>query len=258
MCDGSRVVAKSTLQPENFVVYERTQKKSMNTNIDQSIQISESIVESSIANPNFPFLISFPRTGSHWLRMIMELYFEKPSLVRAFYYKYATSFTCYHRHDKKLLIERENVIYLYRNPAATIYSQMNYYGEDLTSIDRVKFWANMYGNHLQKWLVDETFTVNKTVLTYEALRNNMEKEFAKVCTHFATSINKEKLARAVSKVTREEVKSKTAHDPQVINDSDRYQLNKKSFIAGNTSFICNEITSSYNGLGKFLLKGDEG
>jgi len=44
------------------------------------------ILDHFLKNADFPWLISFPRTGSHWLRMIMELYFEKPSLRRVFFY----------------------------------------------------------------------------------------------------------------------------------------------------------------------------
>ena len=66
-----------------------------NTN-SNSYRVNQKIVNKFISDPDFPFLVSFSRTGSHWLRNIMELYFEKPSLVRAFYYKNAKDFTCYH------------------------------------------------------------------------------------------------------------------------------------------------------------------
>ena len=70
-----------------------------------------------LSDPDFPFLISFPRTGSHWLRMLMELYFEQPSLVRVFYYKDNDNYLCYHHHDEDLkLVDKKNVIYLYRDP----------------------------------------------------------------------------------------------------------------------------------------------
>ena len=45
-------------------------------------------------DPEFPFLVSYSRTGSHWLRMIMELYFEKPILVRIFYFIKKRNFLC--------------------------------------------------------------------------------------------------------------------------------------------------------------------
>jgi hypothetical protein len=95
-----------------------------------SLQIDEpSIIEAFIENPDSPFLVSFPRTGSHWLRLIMELYFGRPSLVRVFYYPERTDYLTLHTHDIDLDIERRNVIYLYRDPVDTVYSQLNYYKE---------------------------------------------------------------------------------------------------------------------------------
>ena len=100
-------------------------------NPDGSVSVDDpEVIKSFTDNPDFPYLVSFSRTGSHWLRMIMELYFEKPSLVRAFYFKDANDFTCYHTHDMDLELRRENVIYLYRNPVETVYSQLCYYKED--------------------------------------------------------------------------------------------------------------------------------
>ena len=37
---------------------------------------NQDLINEYINKPDFTFLISFPRTGSHWLRNIMELYFE--------------------------------------------------------------------------------------------------------------------------------------------------------------------------------------
>jgi hypothetical protein len=54
-------------------------------NPDGSVSIDDPAVTKSFTdNPDFPYLVSYSRTGSHWLRMIMELYFEKLSLVRVF------------------------------------------------------------------------------------------------------------------------------------------------------------------------------
>ena len=46
--------------------------------------INKQNVDLAYEDITFPFLVSFPRTGSHWLRMLMELYFDKPSLTRSF------------------------------------------------------------------------------------------------------------------------------------------------------------------------------
>ena len=92
-----------------------------------SMQISDqTIIDKFIANPDNTFLVSFPRTGSHWLRMLTELYFGRPSLVRVFYYSERQDFLMLHAHDLELDVERLRVIYLYRHPVETIFSQLYY------------------------------------------------------------------------------------------------------------------------------------
>ena len=95
---------------------------------------SPEVLEAFTSNPESTFLVSFPRTGSHWLRLLMELYFERPSLVRVFYYPERTDYLTYHTHDLSLDVQHPRVIYLYREPVATIYSQMQYHGEDLADL----------------------------------------------------------------------------------------------------------------------------
>lgn len=197
-----------------------------------SIQIIDpAVIDKHISDPEFPYLISFPRTGSHWLRMIMELYLKTPSLVRIFYFKESMHFTCYHRHDIDLSIVRKNVLYLYRHPVDTVYSQMNYYHEDPSDAARVRHWATLYGRHLQKWLIEETFTTKKTILTYEEMKNDLTAAFTKVCTHFCAAFDKGRLAEAAKIVTREEVKKKTLHDPQVVNLTKEYARVKENFVS---------------------------
>lgn len=219
-----------------------------------SIQVNKRVVEEFITNPDFPFLISFPRTGSHWLRMIMELYFETPSLVRIFYYKDAADFTCYHRHDEELDIKRKNVIYLYRHPVDTIYSQLNYYKENGDDRKRIEYWANLYGRHLAKWLLEEKFTSKKTIITYEGMKKDMIKEFKKICGHFSAPFNREKLMPALKKVTKAEIKRKTIHDKQVINLSGSYQLGRKKFKENHSLFIMDHIYYVNKELKRYLTK----
>ncbi len=198
-------------------------------NTSTSVNVPTDIVDNFIANPDFTYLISFPRSGSHWLRMLMELYFEKPSLVRIFYYKDAERFTCYHRHDEDLSIHRSNVIYLYRDPVDTIYSQLNYYNENMCDNERINYWAILLGKHFNKWLIQETFTRRKTIITYEGMMKDMETEFRKVVDHFSESFDAAKLQEKVKLVTKKEVKDKTSHDPQVMNLTDDYSLKRNEF-----------------------------
>ena len=59
-------------------------------------------------------------------------------------------------------IYRKNVIYLYRDPIPTIYSQMMYEKEDMNDIKRIRHWTLLYGRHLQKWLIEEKVSRVKT------------------------------------------------------------------------------------------------
>lgn len=199
-------------------------------NPDGSISVDDpGVISSFTSNSDFPFLVSFSRTGSHWLRMVMELYFEKPALVRIFYFKDANDFTCYHTHDMDLELERKNVIYLYRDPVETVYSQLRYYKEDTSDQSRRSHWVDLYARHLSKWLIEERFTEKKTVLTYEGMKSNMAVEFEKLCLHLQEQFDAEKLLSVQEQISKEELKKKTAHDKQVVNLSGEYNNARAEF-----------------------------
>ena len=132
------------------------------------------VIDKFTADSKNTFLVSFPRTGSHWLRMLMELYFQRPSLTLVFFLHENRYYLSLHTHDLSLDLIRENVIYLYRSPVDTIYSQLIYNEESFTRTESVIYWAQSYARHLQKWLIQDNFTLKKTVVSYEELRQNPE------------------------------------------------------------------------------------
>lgn len=195
-----------------------------------SVRAEAAIEKDYVANLQNPFLVSFPRTGSHWLRMLCELYFERPTLVRMFYYPEKTNYLFLHRHDVELDVERENVIYLYREPVMTIYSQLNYHDENPDDADRIRYWAEVYGQHLNKWLIDETFTKKKTILTYEAMRQDLPSVIQKVAVHLGEPFDAQRLEQVAAQVTKEEVKRKTEqHDGHVVQLDRKYQQTGEVF-----------------------------
>ena len=187
------------------------------------------VVRAFVANPEHTFIVSFPRTGSHWLRMLMELYFERPSLRRVFYYPERTDYLAYHTHDLDLDVERWDVIYLYRDPVNTVFSQLAYQEEPLDDAERIAYWADLYGQHLDKWLHKERFARHKTILTYAGLRDNLPGEFAKVTAHFSQTLDAHKLEQAAAQVSKAEVKRKTEHDPHVIQLQQQYAEQRQRF-----------------------------
>lgn len=172
----------------------------------------------------------------------MELYFEKPSLMRFFYYKDARDFTCYHRHDVELSIEGcRSVIYLYRNPRDTVYSLVRYHRENARNITRVRYWAQLYGKHLSKWLFDETFTTRKTAITYEGMKSDMHSTFKKVCEHFDYRFDHDKLDNILPQISKEILKDKSSDDPQVINVTAAYEKKRKLFRERFSSVIYDSV-----------------
>lgn len=200
------------------------------------------LISSFLANPDFPWLISFPRTGSHWLRMIMELYFKKPSLVRIFFYKDSNDFTCFHRHDIDLIFNGcRNVIYLYRNPVDTIFSQIKYDDKDIYDLSLVRYWCQLYGKHLSKWLIEETFTKQKTIISYEELKENIHRAFEKVCKHFEYPFNPQKLDMVLPMISKNTLKDKTEEEPNIVNLTTSYENDRDIFREKYSSTIYENV-----------------
>jgi hypothetical protein len=187
------------------------------------------VIEQFISNPANTLMVSFPRTGSHWLRMLMELYFKRPTLKLVFYYPEVTNYLAYHTHDNLLDMEHPTVLYLYRDPVDTVYSQLSFYKESLNSMERIAYWSDLYGGHLDKWLHQERFTSKKTVLRYEGLKKDMFAEFEKVTTHFGASFDAQKLEQAAAQTSKAEIQRKTPHDTRVINLQAGYDLSREEF-----------------------------
>jgi len=205
-------------------------KSKLSRTKSRSVAVTDQgIIKKFTDDPDFPFLVSFPRTGSHWLRMIMELYFERPSLVRIFYYPDRKNYLCLHTHDLNLDVFRKNVIYLYRDPIPTIYSQMKYENENLNDIAKIKYWADLYKQHLKKWLIDEIVSQKKVILRYENMLKDFENEFLKLVLFFGQTLNPKKLAEVRARIDKREVKKKTTHDKQVVQLSAAYSIDRDKF-----------------------------
>lgn len=132
------------------------------------------VPEDQTIPPGLPLLMSFPRTGSHWLRMTLELYFDRPMLTRHFFEHESRRMLLWHDHDKPLsLVPDGPVIYLYRNPVDVVFSELTYHHAQRAvdaPIDEVIRVAQHYRAHLRRWLLpvglDRTPDV---VLAYEWL-----------------------------------------------------------------------------------------
>lgn len=177
----------------------------------------EDVVDAYRRDPDFPYLVSWPRTGSHWLRAVMELTFGMPALVRAIYYPDARTFSCIHAHDLDLDLVRRRVIYLHRDPVDTVYSAARYWRIDHNNHHAVQALAVRYGLHRKKWLDDEEFTTEKAVLTYGQLRDDPVTALSVVGDIIGRPADPAKVRAAVAQATKPEVASRTRYDKSIVS-----------------------------------------
>jgi hypothetical protein len=142
-----------------------------------------------------------------------------------------------HTHDLELDVVRSDVIYLYRDPVDTVYSQLRYHREDSTNGARIAYWSDLYGRHLDKWLHEESFTERKTVVTYEGLKADIVGEFSKLCKHFGVTLDAERLQVVAEHVTKKRVKEKTDHDEQVVDLAEDHNVRRSRFRVDQSDYV---------------------
>lgn len=179
-------------------------------------------IEPYLLNPDNTIMVSFPRCGCHWVRMLMELYFERPTLPAVFYYfdfepNDELNYVCYYTHDIKLNIKGpKSIIYFYRDPVDVLHSlirarelQFSDTELDIFLDNRIAKYADLYARHLHKWLIQEQFTEKKTIFTYEELRNSPVPTWAKIIGHFGIEeVDELKLLKILKKLTYKEVNAR--------------------------------------------------
>ncbi len=233
-----------------------------------SITVTDpAVLRRYLADPEFPIVVSFPRTGSHWLRMLMELYFERPSLVRVFYYANRTDYLTLHTHDLPGGLpdgigedmKRRNVIFLYRHPVHTVYSQLRFYGEALDDTERIAYWSDLYGQHLDKWLHGERFTTKKTILTYEGMRRDLAAEFRKLTDHFGRSLDETRLADVARRVSKTELQRLVGPErPEVVNLEASYAGSREAFEQASSSAVWAALLAGRPYLKRYFVHLAEG
>ena len=188
------------------------------------------------SNPDFPALISFPRTGSHWFRAVLEKYADRPLLHRSFFHHKNADFLLTHRHDEALALRRRHVIYMHRWPTDVIFSQLNYYQQDTEDDNLIRFWSHQYALHLIHWLYTEQFTRKKLVISYRELKEEPAKLYSQVCDHLGLDFNESALLDVYQQMDKQTVKSLT-DDEQAVNRDPDYNQRRQSFLSSKAELI---------------------
>jgi hypothetical protein len=213
-------------------------------------QLDPEVWERFLSVPANPALVSFPRTGSHWLRLLLELTCARPSLKRVFFYFASNDYLCWHTHDDDLTFRRERVIYLHRDPVDTVFSQLQYEGADLWNPATVRRCSDRYLAHLIKWLVHDDFTKAKLVLSYRDLKQDTEKSVREVVRFLHLSWEPARWTAARSLVTKDLVRRKTHEsDEKVISTRTDYAETRSRFRELSSATIHRQIVGAEPKLG---------
>jgi hypothetical protein len=186
---------------------------------------------------SLPRLISYPRTGSHWFRILMESYLQKPSAVQSFFHRAeeVNSIWCFHIHHR--LIDKphhsegpvtglQNAIYLYREPTDTIFSQMKYHNAISPSwdgnptdkiVDEMKKFKDEYYNHLDFYLNNKSKISNIHYIRYEDLQFNPFETFKKCIDFLGKEWDLQKFHQIYLHCDKRLTKKLTPHDNAVVN-----------------------------------------
>ena len=166
----------------------------------------------------YPLFISYPRTGAHWINCVMEIYFDRPRLREGrttFLSKKRKDWMWFHDHDPHLTIELSEILYLYREPVSTAFSNLNFnrnatrpksfFRDTKTAYanftkDEVEAECRAYHDNLAKWLAPGRA---KTVLRHENFKTQQLSEFAKITAHFGETLDEARCLRAFGVVTQE-------------------------------------------------------
>ena len=175
---------------------------------------------------NDTFIVSFPRSGSHWIRISLESYLGGKSPLSNFFNMMSVSLEQYQHmdlskdfkgtHDLDLLFENSFVLYIYRNPIDTIFSQLMYCEIDLNNLQKIDELTYLWIRHINKWIFDENFTKKKEIIQYEKLQNSFELEFAKVIDYFSIARDSKKMVFIKDSITKQRI-AQIVHDKKLFN-----------------------------------------
>ncbi len=174
-------------------------------------------------NYEFPRLVSFPRTGSHWFRYVMEVAIDQPAIVSSYYFSNPETCWGLHIHDRWLdnsdvppTRNLKNVIYLFRNGIDTVYSQLrydktiqdNWNGNRTVNIDsEVQAVTSQYKAHLKRWRFNRDDIERCLEIRYENLMKNPKEVFSDVFNFLGMKVSDEKIDYAIKDATKEKIDS---------------------------------------------------
>lgn len=207
-------------------------------------------------NYELPRLVSFPRTGSHWFRYIMEITIGMPAIVSSYYFPNPDKCWGLHIHDRWLdnqdvppTRDLHKVIYLFRGGRDTIYSMLRYdktipndwNGDPNKLIDKeVREVTSQYKSHLERWRFKREDIKECLEIRYEDMMNNAVLTFEKTFDFLSMEYSREKLNFAIQEATKDKIDALII-DSHAMDKHSAYNPEKHK----NLKNTFNEIYGSY-------------
>lgn len=207
-----------------------------------------------------PTFVSWPRSGSHWINCVAELYFNRPRLrfgSTTFLPRSRQDFMWIHDHDLDTSLPMTRTLYLYRNPVHVIYSQAHLITEksgfsngllhhQKGSVEHVKV-NPVFIDEVCKGLkrhFNKYFNEKHVLIKYENFVADFDKEFEKVVRFFGKMpVDQTRLDEAKSQVTKESL-AKISPDKTWMGYhllTDEYKQSREDFTREWSEYILNKI-----------------
>lgn len=185
---------------------------------------------------NIPLFVSYPRTGSHWIQAVMEIYFDQPRApdqgngISWRPKKPKENYMWLHTHDRNFHVETIHplgAIFLYRDPVDAIYSLVLVRGG--ANEKNIRKAAGRFKRLFKKWVLERKA---RTVLAYEDLLEEPLPHIKRVSKHFKIPWNEVKAQEALNTCTKEAILNKNQNHSKFHNSSflePEYAINRIKF-----------------------------
>lgn len=166
-----------------------------------------------MAPMHVPYLISWPRAGSHWLRIMLEQITDRPCLVRSFYMHPNPNWLLLHRHmyndDHPAPRKRERLVLL-RKLSDTLFSLAEYL--DKGGAEWVGARAREYRKWYKRWVPGA-----EIVITYESLLVAPSIVLSKVLPFLGAGWEEQQLQDVADRTTPALVRALTqGYNPRIV------------------------------------------
>lgn len=195
--------------------------------------VSNKKIKQLMKNNNITIMVSYPRSGSHMIRIILEQYTNRPLIPRTFlHYDKSNPILC-HFHYYFENYSNERIIFLYRNPVDVVFSHIVFDKNEI-NIKNVNIYVEKYIEHFKYWMIKNT-EKNIFIIKFENFLKNSEKIFIDILKYIDENIiyDEEKFQNIYKKTNKKYISELTNDIPllknRVICQDENYENKREEF-----------------------------